>query len=93
MDKRKKSQREELKKWKADVKFSPTRDYNFDTISGRSLDLLYYPKNIDDDYIEKLGFPGQYPYTRGVHANMYRGKLWTMRQFSGFGTPEKSNER
>ena len=93
MGKRKKSQREELKKWKADVKFSPTRDYNFDSISGRSLDLLYYPNNIDDDYIEKLGFPGQYPYTRGVHANMYRGKLWTMRQFSGFGTPEKSNER
>ena len=93
MGKRKKSQREELKKWKADVKSSPTRDYNFDSISGRSLDLLYYPKNIDDDYIEKLGFPGQYPYTRGVHANMYRGKLWTMRQFSGFGTPEKSNER
>ena len=49
MGKRKKSQREELKKWKADVKFSPTRDYNFDSISGRSLDLLYYPKNIDDD--------------------------------------------
>ena len=93
MSKRKKSQREELKKWKTDVKFSPTRDYNFDSISGRSLDLLYCPKNIDDDYIEKLGFPGQYPYTRGVHANMYRGKLWTMRQFSGFGTPEKSNER
>ena len=93
MGKRKKSQREELKKWKADVKFSPARDYNFDSISGKSLDLLYYPKDIDDDYIEKLGFPGQYPYTRGVHANMYRGKLWTMRQFSGFGTPEKSNER
>ena len=93
MGKRKKSQREELKKWKADVKFSPARDYNFDSISGKSLDLLYYPKDIDDDYIEKLGFPGQYPYTRGVHANMYRGKLWTMRQFSGFGTPEESNER
>jgi len=93
MGKRKNSRIEELKKWQADVKISPTRDYNFDSISGRSLDLLYYPKNIDDDYIEKLGFPGQYPYTRGVHANMYRGKLWTMRQFSGFGTPEKSNER
>ena len=93
MGKRKKSQREELKKWHTDVENSPARDYNFDSISGRSLDLLYYPKNIDDEYIEKLGFPGQYPYTRGVHANMYRGKLWTMRQFSGFGTPEKSNER
>ena len=93
MGKRKKSQREELKKWKADVKNSPARDYNFDSISGRSLDLLYSPQKIDDEYIEKLGFPGQYPYTRGVHANMYRGKLWTMRQFSGFGTPEESNER
>jgi len=91
--KRKKSQREELKKWQADTKISPARDYNFDSISGRSLDLLYYPQNINDEYVEKLGFPGQYPYTRGVHANMYRGKLWTMRQFSGFGTPEESNER
>jgi len=91
--KRKKSQREELKKWQADVKNSPARDYNFDSISGRSLELLYSPQKIDDEYIEKLGFPGQYPYTRGVHANMYRGKLWTMRQFSGFGTPEESNER
>ena len=93
MGKRKESQREELKKWQADVKKSPARDYNFDSISGRSLDLLYSPQKIDDEYIEKLGFPGQYPYTRGVHANMYRGKLWTMRQFSGFGTPEESNER
>jgi len=93
MGKRKNSQIEELKKWQADVKISPARDYNFDSISGRSLDSLYYPQNIDDGYIEKLGFPGQYPFTRGVHANMYRGKLWTMRQFSGFGTPEKSNER
>ena len=93
MGNRKKSQLEELKKWQADVKISPARDYNFDSISGRSLDSLYYPQNIDDEYIEKLGFPGQYPFTRGVHANMYRGKLWTMRQFSGFGTPEKSNER
>jgi methylmalonyl-CoA mutase N-terminal domain/subunit len=91
--KRQKSQREELKKWQADVKNSPARDYNFDSISGRSLELLYSPQKIDDEYIEKLGFPGQYPYTRGVHANMYRGKLWTMRQFSGFGTPEDSNER
>jgi len=91
--KRKNSQREEHKKWQADVKNSPARDYNFDSISGRSLDLLYSPQKIDDEYIKKLGFPGQYPYTRGVHANMYRGKLWTMRQFSGFGTPEESNER
>ena len=93
MGKRKKSQREELKKWQADVKNSPARDYNFDSISGSALDLLYFPQKLDDEYIKKLGFPGQYPYTRGVHANMYRGKLWTMRQFSGFGTPEDSNKR
>ena len=93
MGKGKKSQRGELKKWQADVKNSPARDYNFDSISGSSLDLLYFPQKLDDEYIKKLGFPGQYPYTRGVHANMYRGKLWTMRQFSGFGTPEESNER
>ena len=93
MGKGKNSQREELKKWQADVKNSPARDYNFDSISGSSLDLLYFPQKLDDEYIKKLGFPGQYPYTRGVHANMYRGKLWTMRQFSGFGTPEDSNER
>ena len=93
MGKRKNSQREELKKWQADVKNSPARDYNFDSISGSALDLLYFPQKLDDEYIKKLGFPGQYPYTRGVHANMYRGKLWTMRQFSGFGTPEDSNER
>ena len=59
MGKRKKSQREELKKWQADVKNSPARDYNFDSISGRSLELLYSPQNIDDEYIEKLGFPRQ----------------------------------
>ena len=93
MGKRKNSRIEELKKWQADVKNSPARDYNFDSISRTSLELLYSPQKIDDEYIEKLGFPGQYPYTRGVHANMYRGKLWTMRQFSGFGTPEESNKR
>ena len=45
------------------------------------------------DYDNDLGYPGEYPYTRGIHNNMYRGKLWTMRQFAGFGTPEDSNKR
>ena len=62
-------------------------------MSGESLEPLYYPVKPSDDYLEKLGFPGQFPYTRGVHANMYRGKLWTKRQFSGFGTPEETNSR
>ena len=79
--------------WKKELKIFPDRDYNFNTLSGKKLDPLYYPDNSDMQYIDKLGFPGQYPYTRGVHANMYRGKLWTMRQFSGYGSPEESNKR
>jgi len=81
------------KKWNKEVQTSVKRDYNFDTLSGESLQPLYYPDKPSDDYLEKLGFPGQFPYTRGVHANMYRGKLWTKRQFSGFGTPEETNSR
>jgi len=88
MDSNKKKQ-----KWQEEVSSSSKRDYNFDTVSGSSVDPLYYPADADDDYLEKLGFPGQYPYTRGIHASMYRGKLWTMRQFSGFGTPEDTNAR
>ena len=79
--------------WKKELKSFPDRDYNFNTLSGKKLDPLYYPDNSDMQYIDKLGFPGQYPYTRGVHANMYRGKLWTMRQFSGYGSPKESNKR
>ena len=81
------------KQWKKEVNNSKERNYSFDTVSGKKNNLLYYPKNIDDNYINKLGFPGQYPYTRGVHANLYRGKLWTMRQFAGFGSPQETNQR
>ena len=82
-----------LKKWKKDVENSSERKYNFDTVSGKENELLYYPNELSQDYIHKLGFPGQYPYTRGIHANLYRGKLWTMRQFAGFGSPKETNER
>ena len=82
-----------LNKWKKDVESSKERKYNFDTVSGKKNDLLYYPKNITNEYIEDLGFPGQFPYTRGIHPNLYRGKLWTMRQFAGFGSPKETNER
>ncbi len=85
--------KEAEKQWRKEVASAPTRDYNFDTLSGDQLDLLYCPPEPAEDYQEKLGFPGQYPYTRGIHPNMYRGKLWTMRQFSGFGTPEETNQR
>jgi len=82
-----------LKDWQDKVKNSKARNYNFETVSGKQNDLLYYPSEISDAYIKKLGFPGQYPYTRGIHPNLYRGKLWTMRQFAGFGSPQETNER
>ncbi|MBI3819347.1 MAG: methylmalonyl-CoA mutase [Planctomycetes bacterium] len=69
----------------------------FTTISGDPLDICYTPQNSPDlnggGYDDKLGFPGEYPYTRGIHPNLYRGKLWTMRQFAGFGTAKDTNER
>ena len=81
------------KTWQNEAAEASARDYNFDTLSGEKVEQLYYPEDNTNGYIEKLGFPGQFPYTRGIHANMYRGKLWTMRQFSGFGSPEDTNER
>ena len=70
------------------------RDYLFETVSGLPVAPLYTPADIDGlDYDEDLAVPGEYPYTRGVQANMYRGRLWTMRQFSGFGSAEDTNAR
>ena len=63
------------------------------TISGLENEPLYSPENVDIDYDPTLGYPGVYPFTRGVYPSMYRGKLWTMRQFAGFGTAEETNER
>jgi methylmalonyl-CoA mutase N-terminal domain/subunit len=66
----------------------------FTTVSGQPIDLLYTPDDIAHiNYLAEIGFPGEFPYTRGIHHNMYRGKIWTMRQFAGFGTPEDTNER
>src|ERR671932_600433 len=63
------------------------------TISGLENEPLYTPDNVEIDYERDLGYPGVYPFTRGVYPSMYRGKLWTMRQFAGFGTAEETNER
>jgi methylmalonyl-CoA mutase N-terminal domain/subunit len=71
----------------------PERDALFTTISGLETEPLYTPDNVRIDYDAELGFPGVYPYTRGVYPSMYRGKLWTMRQFAGFGTAEETNTR
>ena len=80
------------KKWKNETEKSAQRDYSFDTVSGEKVDTLYYPEG-DDDFTDNLSFPGQFPYTRGIHPNLYRGKLWTMRQFAGFGSPDETNKR
>jgi len=65
----------------------------FSTISGLENEPLYSSETVEIDYDRDLGYPGVYPYTRGVYPSMYRGKLWTMRQFAGFGTAEETNER
>jgi len=72
----------------------PERLAAFMTTSSAPVERLYTPLDVADlDYERDLGFPGEYPYTRGVHATMYRGRLWTMRMFAGFGTAEETNER
>src|SRR5215831_14760465 len=71
----------------------PTTDELHSTISGIDVDPLYTPDTVPIDYGRDLGFPGQFPFTRGVYPSMYRGRLWTMRQFAGFGTAEETNER
>jgi methylmalonyl-CoA mutase N-terminal domain/subunit len=73
---------------------TPRERGTFETISGRPIERLYTPDSIPHfDYGLELGDPGTYPYTRGIHPTGYRGKLWTMRQFAGFGTPEDTNRR
>jgi methylmalonyl-CoA mutase N-terminal domain/subunit len=72
---------------------SERRD-KFDNLSGIEIKSLYTPEDIKDiNYEMDLGAPGEYPFTRGAYPNMYRGRLWTMRQFAGFGTAAQTNER
>src|SRR5208282_3112479 len=73
---------------------SPERQEVFTTLSGVPINRLYTPADLSEfDYSRDLGDPGEYPYTRGIHPTMYRGKIWTMRQFSGFGSPKDTNQR
>src|SRR6185312_13064289 len=72
------------------LKKSPERAKTFTTISGRPIDRLYTAEDAEGIVTHN---PGEFPYTRGIHPTGYRGKLWTMRQFAGFGTPEDTNER
>jgi methylmalonyl-CoA mutase, N-terminal domain len=71
----------------------PERQEQFTTNSGMPVDRLYTPADVETDYANDLGFPGEYPFTRGVQPTMYRGRFWTMRQYAGFGTAEESNAR
>jgi methylmalonyl-CoA mutase N-terminal domain/subunit len=80
--------------WRERYEATPEREGElFSTISGVENEPLYSPENVELDYERDLGWPGAYPFTRGVYPSMYRGRLWTMRQFAGFGTAEETNAR
>jgi methylmalonyl-CoA mutase, N-terminal domain len=86
--------RAETERWAKELANSPAHGQPPTTVSGRPIEALYTADDLDRaGGATDLGYPGQYPFTRGVHASMYRGRLWTMRQFAGFGTPRQTNER
>ncbi len=92
--------KEELAAWQSVYDKTPKREANFTSVSGEEIDPLYTPLDRPDAgaeeatyYSEKIGFPGEYPFTRGPYGTMYRTRLWTKRQFAGFGTSEETNER
>lgn len=89
---------EALKEWKIKtdkiLNKAPERKAEFETLSGMPINRLYTPLDIQvSDYLNNIGFPGQYPYTRGVQNTMHRGRIWTMRQYAGFGSAEDTNKR
>jgi len=94
-----KNVREEFERWEKttltkSLSKAPEREPSFETTSHIELKRLYTPADVADlDYCGELGFPGEYPFTRGVQPTMYRGRLWTMRQYAGFATPEETNKR
>ena len=82
------------KEYEEKVKNTKNTGMKFTTVSGEDVKGLYTPEDIQQiNYLSEIGFPGEYPYTRGIHINGYRGKIWTMRQFAGFGSPEDTNQR
>ncbi len=86
--------RAELAAWRAKAAALPVRDdLNATTVSGEAVEAVYTPLDLSPDVVAATGLPGQFPFTRGIHPTMYRGRLWTMRQFAGFGTAEDTNER
>jgi methylmalonyl-CoA mutase, N-terminal domain len=87
--------RQRLATWEGAFRRLPAREPEFTTISGTPVEPLYTPAGQEPgwDYLEKLGLPGEFPFTRGPYTSMYRTRLWTMRQFAGFGTSEETNRR
>ncbi len=84
----------EKNSYQKSLKDNPERQKHFTTSSFKEVNALYSPMDVSlGDYLAKLNFPGRYPYTRGIQPTMYRGRLWTMRQYAGFGTAKESNER
>jgi len=80
--------------YKKAIKENPERKTKFKNLSEIDIKNLYTPEDIKDlEYLKEIGFPGEYPFLRGVHPNLYRGRLWTMRQFAGFGSAEETNKR
>ncbi|MCA1728952.1 MAG: methylmalonyl-CoA mutase family protein [Actinobacteria bacterium] len=80
-------------RWEEAYAEKEERDVEFSTMSGVPIKPLYTPEDVEGDFEEKIGYPGEYPYTRGVYPNMYRGRLWTIRQFAGYGSAAETNER
>jgi methylmalonyl-CoA mutase, N-terminal domain len=94
MDTSKNKREWQEKTLKPSLKRAPEREERFLTNSGLEIDDLYAPDDLQGfDYVQKLGFPGEYPFTRGVQPTMYRGRVWTMRQYAGFASAEESNKR
>jgi len=87
------AQQTPLEGWQEAFGRTPERDAPFSTISGEPIAPLYTEADLPADPAAAIGLPGEYPFTRGVYPSMYRGRLWTMRQFAGFGTSEETNER
>jgi len=84
----------EKQEWENKYSNTTIRDADFTTVSSMEVSSLSTPDTLDNkSFIKGIGFPGSYPYTRGIYDTMYRGRLWTMRQFAGFGSPEQTNER
>ncbi len=83
----------EEKVYKEWIKKRVERKKEFTTFSGIKVNPLYTPLDVKGDYLEKIGLPGQFPFTRGIYPNMYRGRIWTIRQYAGFGSAEETNSR